>query len=227
MRIFGLPVELVILDVDGVIIDILGGLGRNLEITAIHFGLPHDLIARSIADIALGRIRIKGNARDSTYMLWPHLNEGQVTGFIDFFHEVERKSPYKPIPGSLEVISFFRDAGIPMALATNNPMEYLLCRLEAAEINPAWFAAIVTKDNAHFKPHANAFDPIFAAVPAPRAHTLYVGDLQIDWDMARNAGVSFAAVLSGGVPEEAFLREGVEADHIMDRLIDLLGHIEI
>ena len=227
MRIFGSPVELVILDVDGVILDILGGLCRNLKETAIHFGLPHNLIAQSINDIALGKIRIKGNARDSTYMLWPHLNEGQITGFVDFFYEVERRSPYGLIPGSLEAISFFRDAGMPMALATNNHMKNLLWRLEAAEIDASWFAAIVTKDNLYFKPNPQTFDPIFAAVPVSRERVLYVGDLQIDWDMARNAGVSFAAVVSGGVPREAFVREGVKADHIMDRLDDLLAYIEI
>ena len=227
MRIFGSPVELVVLDVDGVVLDILGGLCRNLTETAIHFGLPHDLIAQSIHDVALGKIRIKGNARDSTYMLWPHLNEGQITGFVDFFYEVERRSPYGLISGSLEAISFLRDAGMPMALATNNHMKSLLWRLKAAEINPAWFAAMVTKDNTYFKPHPDAFDPIFAAVPIPRAHALYVGDLQIDWDMARGARVSFAAVLSGGVPREAFLREGVLCDHIIERLSDLLGCIEM
>ena len=227
MRIFGSLVELVILDVDGVILDILGGLHKNLEETAVHFGLSLDVIAQNIADIALGKLRIRGNARDSTHTLWPHLSEAEVTEFVDFFEEVERRSPYGLIPGSLEIISFLRDAGMPMALATNNHMKSLLWRLEAAGIDPSWFAAIVTKDNRYFKPHPQTFDPIFAAVPVPRDRALYVGDLQIDWDTACEAGVSFIAVLSGGVPRRAFLHEGVQADHIMNRLNNLLECMEL
>lgn len=226
MRIFGSPLELVILDVDGVILDILGGLCRNLEKAAVHFGLPIHPIAQSIDDIASGKIRIKGNARDSAYMFWPSLDEDEISSFINYFHEVERTSPYALIEGSFEVISFLRSHGIPLALATNNPMKNLLWRLETANIDPAWFTAIVTKDNPYFKPHPNAFDPIFDRVSVPRDYAWYVGDLQIDWEMACSAGVRFIAVLTGGVPRSAFLNEGVTAAHILPRLHDVLNIID-
>ena len=227
MHIFGLPVELVILDVDGVILDILGGLRRNLEEAALYFGLPIHPIAQSIDDIAAGKIRIKGNARDSARMFWPCMDEEEISSFINYFYEVERASPYALIEGSFEVISFLRNQGIALALATNNPMKNLLWRLETANIDPAWFAAIVTKDNRYFKPHPRTFDPIFDAVPISRDHAWYVGDLQIDWEMACNAGVRFIAVLTGGVPRSAFLNEGVAAAHILPRLHDALGIIDL
>ena len=227
MRICGMPAELVILDVDGVILDILGGLRGNLEKAAVHLGLPLDPIAENLNEIALGKRRIKGNARDSTPMIWPHLTESEITEFVDYFHEIERMFPYALINGSLEAISYFRNQGIPMALATNNPLKNLLWRFEAVGIDPLWFAAIVTKDNPYFKPHPKTFDPIFEATGIARDHACYIGDLQIDWDMARGVGVSFIAVLTGGVPREAFLHEGVPDAHIFDRLGDVLRCVEI
>ena len=227
MRIFGMPVELVILDVDGVILDILSGLRGNLEKSAIHFGLPIDPIAKILDDIALGKKRIKGNARDSTHAIWPHITKKQIAEFVDYFYAVERASPYALIDGSLETISYFRNQGVLMALATNNPMKNLLWRFEAVGIDPLWFAAIATKDSPYFKPHPKTFDPIFKATGIARDHACYIGDLQIDWDMARGAGVSFIAVLTGGVPREAFLREGVPDAHIFDRLDDVLRCVEI
>ena len=227
MRIFSLPVELVILDVDGVILDILGGLRRNLEEAALHFGLPIHPIAQSISDIAAEKIRIKGNAHDSACMSWPSLDEEEISSFINYFHEVERASPYALIEGSYEVISFLRSCGIPLALATNNPMKNLLWRLETANIDPAWFAAIVTKDNPYFKPHPKTFDPIFDIVPCVRNHAWYIGDLQIDWEMACNAGVRFIAVLTGGVPRSAFLNEGMAAANILPSLTDILECVSL
>ena len=36
----------------------------------------------------------------------------------------------------------------------------------------------------------------------------------------------FIAVLSGGIPRYAFLREGIPADHILARLHDLMGLVQ-
>ena len=226
MRMFGSPVHLIIFDVDGVLFDILGRLVENLEETALYFGLPLAPIKQSIAEIAAGKRRIRGNARDSTRMLWPHLEERKIMMFVEYFQEVERRHPYELIKGVYEAIAFLRGYGMLLALATNNPMQSLLWRLESARIDPKWFAAIVTKDNSYFKPHPRTFDPIFAMVPVSRDNTLYVGDLQIDWDMARGGRVHFAAVLTGGVPRSAFLAEGVSDDHIFESLSDLLSHVE-
>lgn len=227
MRILGFAVDLVILDVDGVILDILGGLRRNLEEAASRFRLSPGPIAINIREVSQGKVRIRGNARDSARDLWPHLTEIEINEFVHYFYEVERRCPYTVIDGSLDVISVLRASGISMALATNNPMKSLLWRLEAAGIDPSWFAAITTKDNEYFKPHPKTFDAIFERAHVARKHALYVGDLQIDWDMARGAGVMFAAVLTGGVPQEAFMREGVPATHIFERLSCILRYIEI
>lgn len=239
MYILGFPIELVILDVDGVIVDILGefckepakivhgGLRKNLEEAASHFQLPCEPIAKSIKEVMQGIVRIRGNARDSTRDMWPHLTEEQITEFISYFHEVERRCPYALIDGALEVITLLRDNGIPLAIATNNPMKSLLWRLEAAGIDPSWFATVVTKDHQYFKPHPKTFDRIFQHVGVARERTLYVGDLQIDWDMAREASVLFCAVLTGGVPRDAFLAEGVPCTHILDRLVDLVEYIKV
>ena len=229
MHIFGFPIELVIFDVDGVIVDILGRLRKNLEKAASHFKLAPEPIAINLKEVAQGKARIKGNARDSARDLWPHLTEEEITEFIDYFHGIERRCPYALIDGALDVIIFLRTHGIALALATNNPMQNLLWRLEAVGINPSWFAAIVAKDNNHgyFKPDRETFDCIFEKIPVRRVRSLYIGDLQIDWDMARKAEVLFCAVLTGGVPRHAFIAEGIPDAYILDRFGDILQYVDI
>ncbi|MEK7074661.1 MAG: HAD family hydrolase [Patescibacteria group bacterium] len=227
MYFLGFPIEMVILDVDGVILDILGGLRKNLEETASHFKLALEPIAKNIKEITEGKARIKGNARDSVRDIWPHLIVTEITEFVSYFYEVERRCPYALIDGALGAIMSLRTYGIPLALATNNPMKSLRWRLEAVGIDPSWFAVIVTKDGKYFKPHPQTFDYIFERIGVARERTLYVGDLQIDWDMARGASVHFCAVLSGGIPREAFIAEGVPPKHIFNRIGDIIEHIEV
>ena len=227
MRILGFPIELVILDVDGVIVDILSGLRRNLEQAAHYLQLPCEPIAKNIEEVTQAKVRIQGNAYDSARNLWPHLTEEEVIRFIHHFYGIERECPYPLIDGSLDVIMLLRRHGIPVALATNNPIKSLLWRLEAVGIDLSWFAAIATKDHAYFKPHPKTFDHIFEQVRIKRERALYVGDLQIDWDMARGASVLFCAVLSGGVPRDAFITEGVSPRHIFNRLVDVIEYIEM
>ncbi len=227
MYILGSPIELVILDVDGVILDILAGLRRNLEETASYFKLALEPIVKNLREIMEGKARIRGNARDSAHEIWPHLTEREITEFVSYFYNVERRYPYPLIDGALDALMLLREHGMPLALATNNPMESLRWRLEAVGIDPSWFAAIVTKDDKYFKPHPKTFDRIFEQIDIAREHALYVGDLQIDWDTARGASVPFCAVLSGGVPREAFIAEGVPPKHIFNRMSDIVEHIEV
>lgn len=227
MRIFGFPVELVIFDVDGVIVDILAGLRKNLESAASYFNLPLEPIAINLEEIRQGKTRIKGNSYDSTRDVWPHLTETEITEFVHHFCSIEQRCPYALIDGALDVIMLLRNNHIPLALATNNPMKSLLWRLEAAGIDPSWFVAITTKDHTYFKPHPKTFDCIFEQINVARERALYIGDLQIDWDMARGAGVLFCAVLTGGVPRGAFLAEGVPPICILNKLSDILKFVDI
>ncbi len=84
-----------------------------------------------------------------------------------------------------------------------------------------------TWESGYSKPDPKALDPIFAAVPVPREHAVYVGDWYPDVDTARVGGVRFIAVLSGGILRHACRREGIPEDHILARLHDLLRLVQM
>jgi phosphoglycolate phosphatase-like HAD superfamily hydrolase len=98
--------------------------------------------------------------------------------------------------------------------------------LQAADVDLAWFAAASTWESGHPKPNPKALDPIFAALPIPQKHAVYVGDWYPDVDTARGGGVRCLAVLSCGIPRHAFLREGIPEDHILTCLRDLPSLIQ-
>lgn len=227
MRIFGRKLELIIFDVDGVIIDILAGLKENIMRAARDAGLPTNPVEKNFEDIRAGMVKARGNARAATAAIWPGLSPAEIDEFLRFFYAHERINPYPLLEGAEETISRFRSENIPVALATNNPYRMLELRLSNVNVDLAWFAAVATGDDAYRKPHPMVFDSIFKKVPVPREQSLFVGDLEIDWECACDAGVPFAAVLTGGLTREMFTRAGLAADRIFNCVSDLIDVLEI
>lgn len=221
MQLFGKPLELVILDVDGTVLDLLQTFQRNYEAAAVRCGLPVEPIRQYLAAVADGRRNHFASAYDSARGLWQGITDETAHALVLAFREEERYRPYPPVPGSIEAIQWFRERSIPLGLCTTNERSALESRLHLAGIELDWFCAMSTWESPHRKPDPRAFDPIFEAVYVPREHAVYVGDWYPDLQAARGADVPFIAVLSGGIPRHTFLREGVPDDHIIERLADL------
>jgi phosphoglycolate phosphatase len=226
MRLFGKPLELVILDVDGVILDIHPRFEWNLKFVAQLMGLPTEPISTYFKDMRVGEIRGYPSLTICVKHFWPELEDRRIGKFKSKFHRIEREKPYLPISSSLTAIQWFCSNRIPVALCTTNSSESLSHRLRSVFINEAIFGAMsVSGEGYPTKPNPQALDPIFAKIPARRNHSVFVGDWYPDLDTARGAGVPFVAALSGGIPKNAFLKEGVSEDHIVKNLWNLLVHI--
>jgi phosphoglycolate phosphatase-like HAD superfamily hydrolase len=226
MQLFGHPLQLVILDVDGVILDLMAGFERHLEAAARQLHLCTTPIRDYLTAVHCGARHSFASLPEAIQIWWPGLSQSDRRQFVECFRTIERERPYPPVPGSLETIHWLRRQQMPVALCTTNDRPTLSHRLQAAGIDPEWFAAASTWESGHPKPDPRALDPIFAALPVPREHAVYVGDWYPDVDTARGAGVRFIAVLSGGIPRHAFRREGIPADHIITRLRNLPNLIE-
>jgi phosphoglycolate phosphatase-like HAD superfamily hydrolase len=223
MQLFGHPLQLVILDVDGVILDLMAGFKQHLQAAATLLHLPSEPIRDYLAAVRRGTRLSFASLPEAVQAWWPALSPRNTRQFIECFRTLERQHPYPPVAGSVETIHWLHRQQIPVALSTTNDRPTLSHRLHAAGIDPEWFAAASTWEGGRPKPDPKALDPIFAALPVPREHAVYVGDWYPDVDTSRGGGVRFMAVLSGGIPRHAFLREGIPEDHILVRLHDLPG----
>lgn len=222
MRIFGIEVRLGILDFDGVVVDLMASYEAILRSTAQKRGLPQGPVEAYLAGHLNGTHR--GHPRFSVLVrsLWPALSEEEAMAYYWAFREEEEYVGYPPIPGSIDTIHWLRQNGIAVALCTMSDERAIAWKLERGGIDPSWFDSIVTRERAgHEKPDPRILDPIFADVGLGPRESFYVGDWYADIEAARRADVQFIAVLSGGIPRHAFIREGVPEDHILDRLSDL------
>jgi phosphoglycolate phosphatase-like HAD superfamily hydrolase len=226
MQLFGHPLQLVIPDVDGVILDLMAGFERHLDAAARQLHLRTTPIRASLAAVHCGARHSFASLPEAIQVWWPALSQRDRRQFIECFRAIEHEHSYPPVEGSLETIHWLRRRQIPVALCTTNDRLTLASRLRAAGVDLGWFVAASTWESGHPKPDPKALDPIFAALPVPREHAVYVGDWYPDVDTARGGGVRFIAVLSGGIPRHAFRREGIPEDHILTRLQDLPSLIE-
>jgi len=215
IQLFGHPLKLVILDVAGVILDLMANFAPHLEAAAEQLHLPREPIRDYLAAVHHGACQSYTSLPEATQAWWPMLSQRDRTQFVECFRTIERDHPYPTVEGSLETIQWLRRQQIPVALCTMNDRQTLDYRLHSAGVDLEWFVTASTWESGHPKPDSKALDPIFAVLPVPREQAVYVGDWYPDVDAARGGGVRFIAVLSGGIPRHAFLLEGMPQDHIM------------
>jgi phosphoglycolate phosphatase len=110
--------------------------------------------------------------------------------------------------------------GIRMAVCTNKPTYFSKKILEFLELAP-YFRAIVGPDVAGArKPDARHLLAALAAVDHGREHALFVGDMPVDVQAARNSGIDVAVVATGSSTREALA--ALRPDHFLERFADLV-----
>ncbi len=121
MKLFGKPLELLILDYDGVVVDLFRSYTKILAAVAREMQLPLDAIDRwhrAHKDGTLhGNPRFKKGIKTD---LWPHLTDQDTENFYWRFRELEVAIGYPEIPGSIKAIQWFRERGVRVAVCTMN-----------------------------------------------------------------------------------------------------------
>ncbi|MBI2610276.1 HAD family hydrolase [Candidatus Giovannonibacteria bacterium] len=223
MKLFGKKLKLAILDVDGTILDLLKNFEVNLVQAASLMRLPLKPFHDHMRDLRNGKTSLHVDFEKGVSSFWPHLSGEEIKNFESLFREAECSQPYPPIEGSIETLLRFKELGMSVAVCTSNTESVMLKRFEAAGISPALFDAMsVAGNGCPMKPNKGCLNIIFKSTGYAADQAFYVGDTEADFQTAKNNGVDFFAVLSGGVGCKVFERLGVESDRILNKLSDIL-----
>jgi phosphoglycolate phosphatase len=90
------------------------------------------------------------------------------------------------------------EKGITLAVASNKPSIYSRTILENFELNPFFEACYGPDIVKQPKPHPAMLEELMQELSADKKETLYVGDMVIDIETARNAGIPVALIATGG-----------------------------
>src|SRR5262245_29194401 len=101
------------------------------------------------------------------------------------------------LPGVAATLSRLRMRGYRMAVATNKASHFSRRLLDALGVG-ACLAAVIGPDQvAHQKPHPEMIEMALAALGVRREEALYVGDMEVDVQTARAAGLPVVLVPTG------------------------------
>lgn len=225
LKIFGKELKLLILDVDGVLLDLMAWFPKNLCDTAEQLGISKEPIITYLQKVKDGENHGYSSFYKWIAELYPHLKDIEIQKFKTTFHKQEKKNPYPAIAGSKSIVCWF-SRQIQIALCTTNELPALKHRLEYAKFNMNWFSYISSWETSHPKPDPRALTIVTDSLNIPKENALFVGDWYPDLECAKSAGIEFVAVLSGGIPKHAFLRESIQEDHILNTLFDIIEIIK-
>lgn len=226
MKLFGVPFELAILDVDDVIVENAEIFFENIKASAVAFGLSGEPVVRYVKAIRVGNGEVIGNIRGFIHWAWPHIDPELTEKVIEGYQIRSRATRYKALEGSVEAIYWLRERGVRLAICSNASESGIRHRMKSIGIEYDWFEAAHTYEIGFFKPDPRSIEHIFERVNVPRERAVFLGDLPSDLFAARGASTRFCAVLTGLTPRSRFLSEGVPNDHILNRLSEFIALIE-
>ena len=209
----------VVFDLDGTLLDSLGGAAATLNAVLAHHGrpaLPAADVARMVGEggrrtIELG-LEATGGATgidlDAAFALWTRA------------YAASDLAATPPFPGVVPTLARLADAGLRLGVCTNKSRAVTIPLLDAIGLAPFFAATVTPDDTPHRKPDGRHILATVAALGGDPATSIYVGDSEIDAEAAADAKVRFVLMSYG-------YRRGpiaaIKADAVLDRFEELEG----
>lgn len=185
------PFDGVVFDVDGVLFDTERLSWKNWAEVGGEMGWPQvgerylEFVGQNRADIRRKLLDFFGPGFPTEDFLLTCSRRAQ--------ERLEREGvPMKP--GVVEILSFLRDRGVPIALATSTNADRTQRRLEMTGLGPFFQAAVTGDQVEHSKPHPEIYQIACRGLGTDPARTLAVEDSRNGILSAHAAGMAVAMV---------------------------------
>ena len=185
-------IKAVIFDLDGTLVNAYPAVSSSVNYTLKSLGLPsrsHAEIKRSVGG---------GDRKLMAHFAGEELADRAIALYRPHHAKaLQAKGAVKFLPGVLGVLSHLKAKGLKLAIASNRPTKFTRTILKVLGILPL-FEVVLCADRADKpKPFPDMLWAIAKRLGFDRSEILYVGDMTIDVDCARRAGVRMAAVATG------------------------------
>ena len=193
--------KLIIFDIDGTIVDAYGAIEKSLNYTLGRLGYPKAKM--SVIRRAVGH----GDRNFIEYFV----RKKDVEEGLKLYrahHEKALLKYSKVIPGAKRLLLGLKKKGYKLAVASNRPPKFSAILLRHVGLLGYFDAVACAKDKSEIKPKPFLIPRILRELGIKKEEALYVGDMTVDVDAGRNAGVRVIAVLGGSSSHSELRRAG-------------------
>ncbi len=190
--------KLVIFDMDGTVLNTLEDLADNLNAALSLHGFAPRTLSEVRSFIGNGALKLVSRA------LPPETSPEILQTVYDDYKKIYNSNvnnKTRPYAGIIELMQNLKSGGVKIAVNTNKPHDAMLL------LNKSHFAGLLdfaqgAFENQPKKPDPAGVNAILQNLQVEAKDTVYVGDSDIDFLTARNAGIDSVGVLWGFRDEE-------------------------
>jgi len=182
--------KLIIFDLDGTLVDAYTAIIKSFNYTMKRFSYPLQsaLVIRQAVgwgDENLLKPFIKIKDLKRALFIYRHHHKTSLLKSARLFPKVDK------------LLAYLKDEGYYLAIASNRPTRFSGILIRHLGLT-GYFDHVLCADKLkHIKPHPEILEKIMRRFKAKPAETLYIGDMAIDAQAGRRAGVKTIIVLTG------------------------------
>ena len=210
-------IKAIVFDLDGTLVDAYPGIHQSLNETLRALGLPE-------VDLYTLKRRV---GRGVINLIQQSVPPEKVKAALEMFrasYDLTHLSGTHVLPYTRETLQILREKRIGLGVASNKPAEFTQNILRHFGLD-RYFAVCAGPDvTIRAKPHPSMMEFVLKNLGVTANETLYVGDMTLDAETARNAGVQLALIPTGGHSREELVE--CDPDYLLDRLTDVVGIID-
>ena len=205
-------IKLIIFDLDGTLVDAYQAVARSLNYTLKKIGLPaqdHQTIKR----------RVGWGDRNLVEWFVPVGKVDQALGIYRRHHKKSLRMGTKFLPGVRKLLNHLRRKHYRLAIASNRPTAYTLIILRYLKIENLFDCVLCADKVSRPKPAPDLLSQIMRRCSWKPFEALYVGDMVIDVQAGKRAGVKTIAIVTGSSTKAEIRRQKPF------RIVDHIGHV--
>ncbi|HET6278091.1 MAG TPA: HAD-IA family hydrolase [Candidatus Polarisedimenticolia bacterium] len=209
----------------GIIFDFDGTLIDSYE--AIRESLNHARAAFGLEPVPLGKVK-KMVGHGLEQLIEGSIGADRVVDGVRLFREKYEaicRERTTLLPQVKETIEELDRRGYQMGIATNKPSYFARAILGALEMDYLFEEVVGPNDVEHPKPDPEMLEMVMMRIGLVPEEVVYVGDMPLDVETARRAGLPIYAVATGSADRQELLE--ARPDRVLHRFGDLLTYLPI
>jgi phosphoglycolate phosphatase len=188
----------VLFDFDGTLADSYAAITASVNYVLEHHGRP-TLTEQKV------RTLVGHGLKQLMDSILPGIDPDVAAKLYREHHPTVMKSHTKLLPGVEEGLKTLREAGVKLGVCSNKPAYFTRSLLEMLEISRYFDVVLGPDDVGAPKPDPMMVLRALERLDVPKEQALYVGDMEVDIETGRRAGVE-TWVMPTGSNDEATLR---------------------